>query len=140
MPSDDAAVVAAVADLVRVYDKLWSALDFAGLLDLWVRTDPSPSYVGDEYATPLIGSDELERHWARLASRLRSASVASTVHECDVIDGTVVRVLLLSRWRLIGRETDGERSGASWVTWMLVRRGERYHIFHQMESQIYLAE
>ena len=132
-----------IADLVREYDKRWSSLDFVGLADLWVRDDPRPIYVGDEYAAPLIGADELDRHWARIASRLKAASVTSTLHECDVADGSnrqVVRAILLSRWTLTGREADVQRSGASWVTWLLVRRGEEYLIFHQMESQVYLSD
>jgi ketosteroid isomerase-like protein len=129
-----------VADLVGEYDKCWSSLDFAGLADLWERDDPRPIYVGDEYAAPLIGNDELDRHWARVASRLKRASVSSTLHEFDVVDDTVVRALLLSRWRLTGRDADVERTGASWVTWFLVRRGERLRIFHQMESQVYLTD
>jgi ketosteroid isomerase-like protein len=129
-----------ISELVRDYDKRWSSLDFVGLADLWVRDDPQPIYVGDEYAAPLIGNDELDRHWARAASRLKAASVSSTLHEFDVVDDTVVRALLLSRWRLTGRDADVERAGASWITWFLVRRGERYRIFHQMESQVYLSD
>jgi hypothetical protein len=132
-----------VSDLVREYDKLWSSLDFVGLADLWERDDPRPIYVGDEYAAPLIGADELDRHWARVASRLKAAAVTSTLHECDVVDDTsdtLVRALLLSRWTLTGREADVQRTGASWITWLLVRRGERYRIFHQMESQVYLSD
>jgi hypothetical protein len=131
-----------VSVLVQEYDNRWSNLDFVGVADLWVRDDPQPIYVGDEYAAPLIGADELDRHWARVASRLKAASVSSTLHECDVVDDTghtVVRALLLSRWRLTGRETDVERIGTSWITWLLVRRGDRYRIFHQMESQVYLT-
>jgi ketosteroid isomerase-like protein len=129
-----------ISDLVREYDKCWSSLDFVGLADLWERDAPQPIYVGDEYAAPLIGVDELDRHWARIASRLKAASVTSTLHECDVVDDTVVRALLLSRWRLTGREADIQRAGASWITWLLVRRGGRYRIFHQMESQVYLSD
>jgi hypothetical protein len=132
-----------VSDLVREYDKRWSSLDFLGLADLWERDDPQPIYVGDEYAAPLIGADELDRHWARIASRLKAAAVTSTLHECDVVDDTsdtLVRALLLSRWTLTGKETDVQRIGASWITWLLVRRGERYRIFHQMESQVYLND
>ena len=127
-----------VSDFVRQYDMLWSSLDFVGLADLWVRDDPQPIYVGDEYAAPLIGADELDRHWARVASRLKGASVCSALHECDVVDDIVVRALLLSRWSLTSRESDVDRSGASWITWLLVRRGARFRIFHQMESQVYL--
>jgi hypothetical protein len=129
-----------VADFVREHDKRWSSLDFGGVADLWVRRDPQPIYVGDEYAVPLIGADELDRHWGRVASRLKAASVSSALHECDVVDDTVVRALLLSRWTLTGRESDVERSGASWITWLLVRRGDRFRIFHQMESQVYLSD
>lgn len=129
-----------VSDLVRQYDKCWSSLDFVGLADLWERDDPQPIYVGDEYAAPLIGTDELDSHWARVASRLKAASVTSTLHECDVVDDTVVRALLLSRWTLTDRESDVRRTGTSWVTWFLVRRGERLRIFHQMESQVFLSD
>ena len=139
-PSDDDALAAALTDLVRDHDKCWSSLDFVALVDLWERRDPQPIYVGDEYAAPLIGDDELERHWARVAGRVKSASVSSTLHEYDVVDDTVVRALVLSRWSLTGRETDVERTGASWITWLLVRRGDRYRIFHQMESQVYLSD
>jgi hypothetical protein len=129
-----------VSDLVREYDERWSSLDFVGLGDLWVRDDPQPIYVGDEYAEPLIGNDELDRHWARVASRLKAATVSSTLYSFDVVDDAVVRAVLLSRWRLKGRESSAERVGASWITWVLIRRGDRYRIFHQMESQVYLAE
>jgi hypothetical protein len=138
--SDCDAVESALTDLVRDYDKRWSSLDFVGLGDLWERDDPQPIYVGDEYAAPLIGNDELDRHWARVAGRLKSASVSSTLHEYDVVDDTVVRALLLSRWSLTGREADVQRTGASWITWLLVRRDRRYRIFHQMESQVYLTD
>jgi hypothetical protein len=111
-----------------------------GLAELWERDDPQPIYVGDEYAAPLIGNDKLDRHWARVAGRLKSASVSSTLHEYDVVDDTVVRALLLSRWSLTGRDADVQRTGASWITWLLVRRGGRYRIFHQMESQVYLTD
>ena len=138
--SDGHAVASALTDLVRDYDKSWSSLDLVALGDLWVRDAPAPIYVGDEYAAPLIGVDELERHWARVAGRLRSAAVSSTLHEFDVVDDTVVRAIVLSRWRLAGIEGDATRIGASWITWLLVWRSERLRIFHQMESQVHLAE
>jgi hypothetical protein len=37
-------------------------------------------------------------------------------------------------------ETDAAHSGASWITWLLTARGERYRIFHHVESQVYLEE
>ena len=56
----------------------------------------------------------------------------STLHEYDMVDNTVVRAIVLSRWRLAGMEGDDERSGTSWINWLLVRRGDRLRIFHQM--------
>jgi hypothetical protein len=134
----DHARVAALEHLVREYDKRWSSLDFAGLSGLWERESPRPIYLGDEYGAPLIGAEELDRHWARLGSRLKAASVSSTVHMHDVVDGVSSRCVLLSRWRLTGRESDVERAGASWITWLLIWRDDRYRIFHHMESQVYL--
>ena len=132
--------LAEVSDLIREYDKLWSSLDFVGLAELWERGGPQPIYVGDEYATPLVGNDDLDRHWARVASRVKTAHMSSTLHAFDVVDDDVVRAVLLSRWRLTGKESDFEHTGASWITWLLIRRGERYRIFHHMESQVYLTE
>jgi hypothetical protein len=131
---------AALEHLVAEHDKRWCSLDFAGLSRLWERELPPPIYVGDEYALPLIGAEEVERHWARVGSRLKAASVSSRVHASDRLDSTVTRCLLLSRWRLTGRESDVERIGASWITWLLVWRDEQYRIFHQMESQVYLGD
>ncbi|WP_233213377.1 hypothetical protein [Mycobacterium hubeiense] len=67
-----------VADLVRDYDERWTRLDFDGLADLWERDGPQPVYMGEEYAAPLIGNDELDRHWERIAGRIKAASVSAT--------------------------------------------------------------
>ena len=122
--------------LVREYDKRWSDLDFGGLWDLWEHHSPQPIYIGDEYPAPLIGFDELARHWARVANRLTSASVSSRLHTFDTVNDEIVRAVLLSRWRLRGWESV-ERSGTSWITWLLVRRNGQDRIFHHMESQVY---
>jgi hypothetical protein len=129
-----------IAELVREYDKRWSNLDFVGLWELWVADNPQPIYVGDEYPAPLIGVDELERHWARVAGRLTTASVSTRLHAVDALNDAIVRAVLLSRWRLRSSESDLERSGSSWITMLLIRRDGRYRIFHQMESQVYLGE
>lgn len=136
----DHARAAALEHLVGEHDKRWSSLDFAGLSQLWERESPRPIYLGDEYASPLIGAEELDRHWARVGSRLKAASVSSTVHAHDVVDSAIARCVLLSRWRLTGRETEVERTGASWITWLLIWRDDQYRIFHQMEAQVYLGE
>jgi hypothetical protein len=137
---EERAVAAALADLAREYDKRWCSLDFEGLSQLWEQDCPDPIYLGDEYAAPLIGAEELDRHWARVGSRVKAAAVSSTVYACGLVDDNVARCVLLSRWRLTGRESDLERTGASWISWLLIRRGAQYRIIHQMESQVYLAD
>jgi hypothetical protein len=140
VPPDDAAVESVLTDLVRQYDTRFSSLDFAGVSELWERSSLRPIYLGDEYPAPLIGTDELDRHWARVASRLRAAQVSSRLHSFDVVDDATVRAVLFSRWRLIGRDSDLERAGASWVTWLLVGRDRGYRIVHHMEAQVHLTE
>jgi hypothetical protein len=131
---------ARLSALVDEYDAKWSALDFAGLADLWEDDTPQPVYIGDEYAMPLIGADELDRHWARVAGRLRRASVSSQLRSADLLADGFARCVVLSRWSFTGRESDVEHSGSSWITWLVVARGEKYRIFHHMESQVYLDE
>jgi ketosteroid isomerase-like protein len=131
---------ASLSALVGEYDARWSALDFAGVADLWEDNVPQPVYIGDEYAMPLIGTDELERHWARIAGRLKHASVSSQLRSADLFADGFARCVVLSRWSFTGRESDVEHSGSSWITWMLVARGEQFRIFHHMESQVYLDD
>jgi hypothetical protein len=137
---DDDVVATILTDLVRRYDTWFSSLDFVGVSDLWERSNPQPIYLGDEYPAPLIGTDEVDRHWARLSGRLKAAQVSSRLYSFDVLDEATVRAVLFSRWRLTGRESDLDRAGASWVTWLLTRRDGQYRIFHHMEAQIHLIE
>ena len=76
-------MTSSIESLVREYDEKWSALDIAGVAGLWVREDPPPVYVGDEYPAPLIGVEQLDRHWARVASRVKRASVSSRLLSAD---------------------------------------------------------
>jgi hypothetical protein len=131
---------AGLSALVGEYDAKWSALDFVGLADLWEDDTPQPVYIGDEYAMPLIGADELDRHWARVAGRLKRASVSSELRSADLLADGFARCVVFSRWRFTGRESDVEHSGSSWITWLVVARGEKYRIFHHMESQVYLDD
>jgi hypothetical protein len=137
-------LTARLATLVSEYDEKWSVLDVVGVADLWERDNPQPMYIGDEYAMPLIGTDELNRHWARVGGRLKHASVSSQLWSADALAGGVARCVLLSRWSFTGRESDTVHTGASWITWLLTARGvggeEKYRIFHHMESQVYLED
>ncbi|MFZ1176675.1 MAG: hypothetical protein WAO15_10505 [Mycobacterium sp.] len=140
MTSEDTDLAARLVPLVSEYDKKWSAVDIAGVAGLWERENPQPIYVGDEYAMPLVGAEELDRHWARIGSRLKSASVSSQLWSADALAGGLARCILLSRWSYTRRETNVAHTGASWITWLLTPRGNKYRIFHHMESQVYLEE
>ena len=126
--------------LISEYDEKWSALDVAGVAALWEPDSPQPIYIGDEYATPLVGADAMERHWARVASRMKRASVASQLWAAEAFAGGLARCVLLSRWNFTGAESDVGHEGTSWITWLLIRSGNRYLIVHHMESQVYLGD
>ena len=126
--------------LVDEYDAKWSALDLAGIAALWEDDTPQPVYIGDEYAMPLIGAVELDRHWARVAGRLKRASVSSQLRSADLLADGFARCIVLSRWGFTRRESDVEHTGSSWITWLVVARGEKYRIFHHMELQVYLDD
>ncbi len=140
MTREEADLTARLVALVSDYDKKFSALDIAGVADLWERDTPQPMYIGDEYAMPLVGADQLDRHWARIGSRLKRASVSSQLWSADALAGGLARCILLSRWSFTARESDIPHTGDSWITWLLTRRSDKYLIFHQMESQVYLEE
>ena len=104
-----------------------------------MRRDPEPVYLGDEYAEPQVGADELDRHWARLSARVRQAAMRSTLHRVDVLDGGMARCVLLCRWSMSTRGEGGAGDGSSWVTWLAVPRQERYLIALHMESEVHLT-
>jgi hypothetical protein len=136
--SNRPALSEALAALVAEYDAKWSALDFAGVAELWEHDAPQPVYIGDEYAMPLIGADELDRHWARVAGRLKRAWLSSELRSADLLCDGFARCVVFCRWTLTGRESDVEHTGSSWITWLVVERDAKYRIFHHMESQVYL--
>jgi hypothetical protein len=140
-PADDeAAAPAGVTALVAAYDRCWAALDFVGIQRLWVDHDPQPVYLGDEYAVPAVGADEISRHWSRVGARVSGASMRSRIRLCEMLGADTARCLLLTEWRLDIRGSDMSSTGNSWVTWLLVRRGGEYLICHHMEAQVYFSD
>ena len=71
---------------------------------------------------------------------IKRASVSSQLRSADLFADGFARCVLLSRWSFTGRESDVEHTGTSWITWLVVGRGERYRIFHHMESQVYVED
>jgi hypothetical protein len=128
-----------VDELVAAYDSCWNRVDFDGLSRLWVRSDPDPIYVGDEYPEPLVGAQQLDRHWARLSARVRQATMRSTPYRADVLEGGPLRCVLLCRWSFMTRGTETSATGASWVTWLAVPHEGRRRIALHMESEVHLA-
>ena len=137
-------LIAGLTALISEYDEKWLARDIAGVAGLWERETPQPIYIGDEYPTPLIGVEALDRHWARTAGRLKRARVFSQLWSAEALGSGFARCVPLSRWSFTAKESDVARSGSSWITWLLAARGvgeeKRYLIVHHMESQVYLGE
>src|ERR1051325_10182305 len=100
-----AAIREEIEEVRAAYDACWSRLALDGVADLWDRRHPNPVYIGEEYAAPIVGWAELNKHWARLAARLRSAEMRSSVIALDVPGPEVASAVLLSQWRFCGVES-----------------------------------
>jgi len=131
-------VRAAVLDALARHDRALGALDFDAVAALWDEADADAMYVGEEYARPQHGWQELNSHWARLGARLRRAEIRSEpVNVRELADGVALAVLLVE-WQLEGVDSAVARSGRSWVTVLLRRRPDGWRLFHYMEAPIYL--
>jgi hypothetical protein len=58
----------------------------------------------------------------------------------DEFTGGLARCVLLSRWNYTGQESEVTHTGASWITWLLMLRNDKYLIVHHAETQVYLEE
>jgi hypothetical protein len=122
------------------HDRRWGATDFRELADLWDADEPLPVYMGEEYAGPVVGWPDLNRHFSRLAARLQAASVRSIPVRLDEPAPDLARVVLLSEWALTGVENPEPRRGRSWVTALLRRRANQWRLVHYMEAPVYFEE
>jgi SnoaL-like domain len=128
----------AVINFLEVYDQHWQALDLEAIAALWDLANPTPIYIGDEYAEPIIGWNELDLHWARHAARLREAHVRSTVVNVNQLAPDLVMALVCTDWVLTATESPTNHHGSSWITMVLRLRPEGWRITHQSETPRYL--
>lgn len=135
--ADRASAHAAVTAFGEQHDRLFGALDFDGVISLWTETDPEPVYVGDEYAEPVIGIDDLRSHFGRLASRVRAAEMSSDVVEASELADGVLRCVRYTRWSITPREQQTPRTGNSWITWILVTGPHGLRIAQSTETATY---
>jgi uncharacterized protein (TIGR02246 family) len=130
-------VEAEVSALFRLNDERWRALDFEGVAALWDPDEPAPFYVGDEYAEPQVGWDQLQRHWARHAARLCEAEVESSVRQVALLAPELAVAVVLWTWSFTGVESPVRHTGRSWVTAVLRRGAAGWRFTHQAETPTY---
>jgi hypothetical protein len=101
--------------VLEQHDRCWGAVDMDGLAALWDLNDPAAMYFGDEYRDPVIGSNELARHWSRLASRLHEADVRSTIASLSPLADELLLAVIGVRWQFGDAGENLRRDGSSWV-------------------------
>jgi len=123
--------------LLAAHDSCWAQLELRAVADFWDRAHPAPVYIGEEYAAPVIGWSELHRHWSRLAARVRSAQLRTSIVTLDLPGPELAVAVLLSQWRFGNVESDVVHDGESWVTALLRHTPEGWRFFHYMEAPIF---
>ena len=137
LPAREEALLEEIGSLLGQHDSLWRSLDFAGLAGLWDREEGMPIYVGDEYPAPVIGWQDLGRHFGRLGGRLREAEVASTLVAAHSVDADLAIAVLLLEWSLASVESAARLSGQRWVSSVLRRTAAGWRFVHYAESPAY---
>lgn len=116
------------------YDRRWQALDFAGVAALWDLDGGVPIYIGDEYATPVVGRHEFGRHIGRLGGRLRESTMRSTLFAAHGVGGDLAIAVYLLEWGFMTVESCTRHTGQRWVTAVLRRVGGEWRLIHHAES------
>jgi len=89
-----------------------------------------------EYATHLVGQRRTRSALARVASRVRRASMSSALHAVRCWSAIDVAARCAQPWRLTAKKSTTRHGAKLRITWWLIRRGERDRIVHHMESQV----
>ena len=130
-------LLAEIGSLLDEHDRLWRCLDFAGLAGLWDRAEGMPIYVGDEYPGPVIGWQDLERHFGRLGGRLREADVATRLMAAHGIAADLALAVVLLEWSYSTVESADRLGGQRWVSCLLRRTAVGWRFVHYAESPAY---
>ena len=115
------------------YDRHWNGLSLAAILSDWTPED-IPIYLGEEYADPIVGWDNLREHLGRVETRVRSMRITSEIHEVKLVAPDVALTLISTRWTMETVESTVPRSGESWVTVVLRRQSAKWRLLHYAES------
>jgi hypothetical protein len=115
------------------HDRCWTELDLEGLAALWDTDDPHALYLGDEYRDPVVGDGPLRRHWGRLGTRLRAATLRTEPAVLNVLSDRLVLVMMDVSWGFAGVEGGEMRHGCSWVSAVLRRTEDGWRIVSYME-------
>ena len=137
IPDPDESVREEIRAVLAEHDRLWQALDFAGVASLWDLEEGVPIYVGDEYAAPVVGWQDLNRNFGRLGGRLREAAMRSTLLEAHRAGSDLAIAVYLLEWSLATVESPERRSGQRWVSAVLRRVGDEWRFIHNAESPAY---
>ncbi len=137
LPVREEALLEEIGLLLEEHDSLWRRLDVAGLASLWDREEGMPIYVGDEYPSPVIGWQDLGRHFGRLGGRLREAEVASTLVAAHSVAADLAIAVVLLEWSLASVESEQRLAGQRWVSSVLRRTAAGWRFVHYAESPAY---
>ena len=129
-----------MTSLLHAYDRLWCDLDFMGISALWDRDEGLPIYIGDEYPTPLIGWQELTRHWGKLGGRLHSVVMNSRQVAANRVGTDLAVLVFLSVWQLVAVESPERHTGQRWVTAILRKGDAGWRFIYQAEAPAFLDE
>jgi len=138
LPPPDAALHRQLGALLVEHDRLWHELDFVGLAGLWDPQEGRPVYIGDEYPAPVVGWQELTRHFGKVGGRIHKAAVNSTLLDAHRVGSDLAVAVFLMDWELVAVESPERHSGQRWVTALLRRRDKGgWRFLHHAESPAY---
>jgi ketosteroid isomerase-like protein len=125
-----------IDELLDAYGEGWAAADFGAVASCWDADDTGPVYLGIEYPAPLVGWSELNKHWGRLAARVRAARVRWEDVHVTSLGGDLATVVALSTWEIEG-EPGTRHVAQTWVSALVRRRPAGWRIAQYVETPAY---
>jgi len=134
----DAELQGELAALLAEHDRLWHELDFVGLASLWDADEGRPVYIGDEYPAPVVGWQDLARHFGKVGGRMHEATVRSILLDAHRVAADLAVGVFLMNWEFVAVESPERYKGQRWVTVLLRNRaGGGWRFLHHAESPAY---